>query len=127
MTQLIAFLDTSTLGLFDFDCTLVGTALIILIGEFIYGKVILLTKTEITRNTTFVRTLMFAPYNRSFLALRTGWDSITTFVSSKLRYGFKAIIAHSLLSSNASEILNKQKFDSKLFMISTVDLEIKHF
>ncbi len=126
MIQLVAFLDTSTLGLFDFDCTLIGTAFIILIGEFIYGKVVLSTKTSFTRNEAFVRTLMFTPYNRSFLALKTGWDDISTFVSSRLRYGFKAMLTHALLSNKANNLMSQQSFDSQFFMASTVELELKN-
>ena len=126
MVQLLGYLDTSTLGLFDFDCTLLGTAFIILMGEFIYGKVVLVTKTSFSRNQSFVRTLMFTPYNRSLLTLRTGWDAITTFVSNKFRYGLKAIVTHSLLSNQASEMLKSKTFHSTSFMNSTVELELKH-
>lgn len=125
MVSLLSYLDTSTLGLFDFDCTLIGTALIILVGEFIYGKVVLSTKTSFSRNQAFVRTLMFTPHNRSFLALKTGWDDISQFVSSKLRYGYKAILTHASLSTRASSLITKQSFNSELFMSAAVELETK--
>lgn len=126
MNQLLAVLDTSTLGLFDFDCTLLGTAFILLVGEFIYGKVVLVTKASFTRNQSFVRTLMFTPYSRSLLALRDGWNEISTFVTSKFRYGLKAIMVHASLSSDATKLLSEQDFSSQLFLSSTVDLEVKN-
>ncbi len=125
MGQLLAVLDTSTLGLFDFDCTLLGTALILLVGEFIYGKVVLVTKASFSRNQSFVRTLMLTPYNRSLLALSDGWNEISAFVASKFRYGLKAILVHSSLSSQAFELLGEHDFDSQLFLSSAVDLEVR--
>lgn len=121
---LISYLDTSTLGLFDFDCTLIGTALIILVGEFIYGKVVLSAKTSFGRNQTFARTLLFTPYNQSLLALRSGWDDISKFVSSKLRYGHKAVLTHTSLSTRASNLMDRHSFNSQFFMAAAVELEI---
>ncbi len=126
MGHLLAVLDTSTLGLFDFDCTLLGTALTLLLGEFIYGKVVLISKASFTRNQSFVRTLMFTPYNRSLLALRDGWNEISAFVASKFRYGLKAILVHASLSSQALRLLGEQSFSSHLFLSSAVDLEVKN-
>ncbi len=125
MTTVLAFLDTSTLGLFDFDCTLLGAAFLILIGEFIYGKIALASKASVSRNQTLVRVLMATPYSKSFSALRTGWDDMSTFVSSKLRYGFKAVVHYSLITGQATKLLLDQKCDSKLFVSAVMDLELK--
>ncbi len=119
-------LETSALGLFDFNSTLIGTALIILLGEFIYGKVVLSTKTSFSRNQNFVRTLMFTPYNQSLLALRSGWDEISKFVSSKLRYGYKAILVHASLANKASNLITRRSLNYQDFMAAAVELEIKN-
>lgn len=125
MISLLAVLDTSTLGLFDFDCTLLGVAFLILIGEFIYGKIALTTKASVSRNQTLVRVLMSTPYSKSFSALRAGWDDMSAFVSSKLRYGFKAVVEYTLITVQATKLLTSQKCNSHIFVSATIDLELK--